>query len=271
MPEVHAKIIDASPQTRSAALHNMQRDNMQGVQFIDFTQDANLQRPADYHVYLFNIAPRRFEVRRPPSWPLITFPACPADKSYVMVGRVPNVVQEITMVVDRTVVNGIRGERFATDLLNPSNLGIDPWAEVTDEQVAWIDGGTDDLTRRGMFWSLNETPEPQELAMAKSRMERHYRSLLKHGDELFRANRHREIGMEHHLAADYFHYRAQWHFVAEAPNFCPNCGEDVKPGIAFHMNNGVLCVIDWQRAVAAGAKRIDEVPEEHRWKGWKAS
>ncbi len=266
MPQVHATVSVGTPAAVAKAVGDMQRENIKGISFVDFTQDANLQRKPDYYLYLFNISPRKFQVCRPPSWPMINFAACPAGKKYELVGRVPSIVNEVSLVVDRTVVTGIAGERFATDLLNPTNTGIDIWKEITDGEISWLDGGTDDLTRRGMFWSRNEVPSEDELRMAKSRMEQHYKSLLQQADSLERENRQKEIGPEHRMAAEYFHYKAHWHVVAETPNFCPNCGEAVRTGVAYHATPfGTMCVIDWQAAVRAGVKTRADVPEEYRW------
>ncbi len=255
-------------QQDTQGISRAQQENMRYVQLIDFTADANLQRAPDYYVYIFNIAPRKFEVRRPPSWPLVTFAACPKGQPYALVGKIPSTVNERSTVNDREIVVGYQGERFATDLLNPTNLGTDIWREITDDQISWVDGGTDDLTRRGLFWSRNETPTADELAKATDRMERHYKALLAQGDEYFRTNRQREIGPEHLRAADHYHYKAQWHTIAEVPHTCPNCGEAVRPGIAYHMNAmNVICVLDWKRAVESGVKAKEDVPHELRW--WK--
>ncbi len=269
MPQIQARVETNSAIAQAVARRDMQKANLEGIAFVDFTQDANLQRKPDYYLYIFNIAPRKFQVCRPPSWPTINFAACPKDQRYIAVGRVPSTVNEVSLVVDRTVVTGIAGERFATDLLNPSNIGVDIWTEITDEQVAWLDGGTDDLTRRGIFWSRNETPTETELTMARERMEKHYKALLMQADAYQRENRQKEIGPEHRLAAEYFHYKALWHVVAEVPNFCPNCGEAVRPGLAYHATPfGTICVMDWHGAVNAGVKAKADVPEGFRW--WAA-
>jgi hypothetical protein len=247
-------------------------ENMRTIRLIDFRGDANVTRPPDYYIYIFNIAQRKFEVRRPPHFPLINFAGCPAGEPYALVGRVPNVVNEKWIDADsgETRVRGIQGERFATDLLNPSNIGIDIWGEVPEE-LSWIDsGGTDDLTRRGMFWSLNSEPAPEELARAKEKLEKHYRQLLQKADQLYSDPKTRpEISREHHLAADYFKVRSQWHIVAEVPSVCPNCGEAKPTGVPFHVSSiGTICIEPtaeaWRRAVLAGVKKKEDIPEELR-------
>lgn len=264
-----ATIVENSAAAQAESVKLMQASNMQTVRLIDFNADANATRPPDYYLYVFNIAPRSFQVRRPPSFPLVTLAKCAVGKPYELVARVPSTVNEKWIDADsgEPRYKGITGERFATDLLNPANLGIDIWQEITDENESWIDHGTDDLTRRGVFWTRNQVPSEEELAQAKSRMERHYRTLIAQAEDLSHdPKRIKEIGREHHAAADYFGLKATWHVIAEAPSFCPNCGEPIKAGLPYHRNSfGDKCVLDWKRTVAAGAAKKEDVPEELRW------
>ena len=264
---------DATVEPNSAVAPHIRRTleqdlNMKTVRLIDFRGDANVNRLPDYNIYVYNIAPRPFDLRRPPNFPLVRLSACPKGQPYAKVASVPNIVNEKWIDADsgETRVRGINGERFAMDLVNPTNLGIDMWAEVSDE-MAWIDAGTDDCSRRGLFWTTNDPPVPEELAKAKGRMENHYRRMLVQADELSRDPKTRkEIGAEHHLAAEYFHVRSEWHTVAELPEICENCGETIKPQAAYHVNSiGAICVRDWKRSVESGVKKRDDVPEGHRW------
>jgi len=267
---VDARIEDKpDPNVSEYSRRLIQSEAMRTVRLIDFRGDANAERPPDYYLYIFNIANRKFEIRRPPNFPLMTFAGCPLGQPYALVGRVPNIVNEKWVDADsgETRVRGIMGERFATDLLNPSNTGIDIWGEIPEE-LSWLDsGGTDDMTRRGLFWTKNAEPTTEELAMSRAKMEKHYRQLIQHADILYSdtATR-REIGREHHMAADYFKARSQWHIVAETPIICENCGEMLKSNVAFHIGpTGFMCVRDWKRTVAAGAVKREQVPEESRW------
>ncbi len=251
----------------------MKSENSKAVRLVDFTGDANVSRVPDYHIFIYNIAPRKFEIRRPPYFPCVSLAACPSGQPYVKVATVPNVVNEKWIDADtgETRVRGIIGERFVMDLLNPSNLGVDMWRDISDEQMSWIDGGTDDLTRRGLFFSTDDPPKQEHIEITRRRMEEHYKRLIQQADEINMQNipdLKRTIGMEHHLAAEYFHAKSPWHIVAELPSTCVNCGELIKKDVAFHRNElGFICVIDWKRAVAAGAKTKADVPEGLQW--WK--
>ncbi len=48
--------------------------------------------------------------------------------------------------------------------------------------------------------------------------------------------------------------KADWHQTAEVSVYCPFCGDEIRQGIAFHQSSaGVLCVLDPERALKAGA------------------
>lgn len=257
-PEKTAKVLDRVTGGRSLE-----------PTLVDFRQDPNLNRKPDYLLYIFSIARKQFVVRRPPNFPMVTFAACPKDKDYVQVAVIPNVVNYrwVDSASGDVRSFGEAGERVATDLLNPANLGVDIWAQG-DEQTSWVDAGSDDLTRRGLFWSRNEVPEQWELDRCRARMENHYKNLVAQADDLVQNGERKSLTPEHHLAAEYFQLRTTWHTIADPLRNCPNCGESVGAGIAYHRNSmGVLCVIDWRKAVGAGAKTRADVPEDKRW--WK--
>lgn len=263
-------VVKDSKVASSVSKTMMQSENMQTVQLIDFTKDANVSRPPDYFVYIYNIAYRTFEIRRPPYFPIVRLSACPPTEPYVKVMSIPNIVNEkwVDSASGEIRNRGTQGERFAMDLINPANIGVDMWASVSAE-ASWIDGGTDDMSRRGLFFSRNDPPTQEELDKAKARLETHYRRMLAQADELSRDPKtFREIGPEHHAAAEYFRVKASWHVIAELPSVCENCGETIKPGIPYHVNGvGVICIRDWQATVKAGVKKREDVPEELRW--WK--
>lgn len=238
--------------------------------YVDFTKDIRLIEPPRYFIYVFNISRRECKVERPPSWPRIVFRACPPDREWLLVGKFPNVITESIEIPEtgRRMTDGIAGERFVTDLLNPQNLGTDIWKDIADTNVTWVDAnGGSDLTRRGLFWSYNEEPSAQELAMSKAKLLKHYHFLINQANDLARQNDLVSINQEHHAAAEYLKIPTTWHTVVEIPVGCPNCGDAVKPGVAFHLSQsiGQICVLDWKRAVAAGVKTKEQVPEEHRW------
>lgn len=279
-----------SPAASVKSVELMREMNMQTLRVADFSLDAHLNYTPGYFLYLFNIAPKTFKINRPPCFSQITISACPEGQPWALVAKFPAIVDEKWVEADSGEIRtrGIQGERFVMDLINPSNLGVKMWSEVTDEQMSWIDGGTNDYTRRGLFWTRNERPGQtclehggcadeekcpvckkdtySELYLAKARLEKHYKQLIVQADDYSRKGNYNEIGPEHHLAGDYFHVRAPWHIVAELPSTCPNCGDAMKDGMPYHVNSvGIVCVIDWKKTVLAGVKKREDVPEELRW------
>ena len=73
------------------------------------------------------------------------------------------------------------------------------------------------------------------------------------------------LNLDHHLAAEMFGIDVDWHRVTTPKIECPNCGEKIKEGIAFHYQNGNRCVLDWERAYLAGAVKKEDVPDASRW------
>lgn len=273
--EVQARIVSGSQLAaeQTAARNRTENEKNLPITFTNFSDDPNITRAPQYYIHVYNISPRAREVRRPPSFPLIRFAACPKGQPYIKAAEIPNIVNEkwVDAASGEIRNRGIIGERFAMDLLNPTNLGIDCWQEITDDAQSWIDaGGTDDLTRRGLFWTLNDPPKQWELDRAKERLEKHYRNMLLVADSYWQspdADQKRNIGREHHDAADYYRVKNVWHTVAELPSLCPNCGENLpNPNVPYHRNSlGERCVIDWKRTLESGVIKKSDVPESKRW------
>lgn len=274
MPEVNAWLAGDRGRTPYAIAkeQSMARENNFGDPApIDPGVLAVLGRRPVRWLHVFNISRREFVIRKPPVAPMLRLRPCPEDQKWIEVAMIPDPVIDRWENENRDLLTReIAGARFATDLLNPANLSNDCWGPISDVQFEQVSGGTDDLTRRGVFWSEHEEPTPEELEKAKSRMESHYKALLREGDILARNPKTSVmIGPEHHLAADYFGggtAKREWHVVAELPAICENCGEEINKGVAYHKNSmGGLCVIDWRRAYNAGVVKMRDIPEERRW------
>ena len=283
-----AAVVPNSTKARQQEYVLAQDANMKGIQFTDFNADPNVGREPDYYLHVFNIANKGFDIQRG-TMGTIHFAACPSNQMYKLVGRFPNIVNQKEIDENgRVRAYGIVGERFVQDLIDSSNLSVEMWREVTDEQLNWVHGGTADYSRRGLFWTRNAEPgktclkhggcgvltacpvcgeaTQEELKLSRARLEKHYKALIQEADRFHREGQYKEIGPEHHLAGEYFRVRAPWHTVAELPTLCENCGEiipDSNP--AFHMGPMGVCVRDWKRAVAAGVKKREDVPDEFRW------
>lgn len=246
-----------------------QKANAAGIRLFDLTMDPDVQRPPDYFLYIFNTVGREFEFRHPPLAPHVVFPRCPPGFPYLMVAKIPNIIREKFLDENNQArSNPTFGERFCMDLICPDNMGVDVWEALTPQQTAFSGNGSMDMVSRGLFWTRNEIPSPDELAKSKARLEAFYRRKISEANALSRNPKTEGlIGPEHFMAAEYFHLKGVgWYNVAELPSLCPNCGEEIKEGVAYHRNSmDGLCVIDWKRAVHAGAVKMSDVPKDLRW------
>lgn len=232
--------------------------------------DPGAFRTPKYFVYLYSISQEEFERRMPPHLPRLILKACPADQEYVQVAKIAEPFEQ----ADRDIDTGEVRMRFhdakkiAQDIVCPDAPNMD--AAVPAEVMS---SGTD-LRAKGLFWSLNNPPTAAEVAKAKTRLENYYRSLLERATALEYTNPkelNERLNKDYHLAADYFGEEYSWHKVRvkkitpAAKVECPFCGEQIKSGVAFHGVGDELCILDWERAFAAGKvskKQYEDRPRD---------
>lgn len=260
-----------------------------------------LNREPDYFVYLYNISEMNigdgvsFKVTRPPLIREMLIKAKPAGNPSVkaaLVTRLPQPLLIPTGDVDSNQIDIIPTDtrRFAMDIVNPENLGIDQNAFVDPRQRTSVGN---DLGKKGLFWSLNgpgatqegartalvinepgkgrvqvpvfESPTEYEIKQAYDRMEKYYRHILEEADAVEASDPgslQKFLTPEHHAAADYYGEDRKWHGKKARTDFCPNCGDRIRAGAAFHRNeDGVLCIIRWADAVKAGVKTREQAYE----------
>ncbi len=239
--------------------------------------DRNMIRPPERYIHVFTTSRRSFVIDRAPLWVKLHLRGCPEGERYAAVAHIPDPLQQSV----HNTENGKRraeahdGMRVAIDLINPNNPTNNPDWDPSPEMAAFfgLSKGCD-LFAQGLFLSLNETPTEAEIVKAEERRNRRFRKLIAHADALEKTNRKElqeflagEDGTDLRLALDFYHEIREYHRPMQASVICPNCGEQIKKGVAFHKNDslGVICVLDWQKAVAAGVKTKSDVPEEFRW------
>ena len=234
---------------------------------IDLRVDPLTVREPKYHVYVFTVAPRSFVVRQPPLLCKVDIPAKRPEEKYRKVCSFPDIVLQSRQDPNSDGQLEIRtfyGENVAMSLCNPGNTTLDQDQEFRPDDI--MQG--ENLTKWGVFWSLNKVPTDAEVARATERLEKNLRALIDEAESLHAQgpNFRPFIHENHHIAAKYFAYQGPWNTVVSVPVECPNCGDKIRKGAAFHRTeDGVVCVIDWKRTVAAGVKSKKEVPEELRW------
>jgi hypothetical protein len=230
-----------------------------------------LRRP-EYRVYLHSISKRSFEQPHP-IYRNVIIPACPKDKRYITFMAITHPV--MTQHVDPNDPGGKplyifeNAKRAALNVCNPSFVGADLSIQDKAIEVQYqISSGECDLTRQGVFASLNEIPTEEELKKAEARRLQYYKMRFEEANALQRSDPKRlqdVLILDHHMAAEMFGVDVDWHRVVTPKIECPNCGEKIKEGIAFHRVNGDLCVLDWEKAYLAGAVKKDQVPDEKKW------
>jgi len=221
--------------------------------------DANFSRKPDYFVYIFTVSKRAFLIRQPTLFPRLSVPACSSDEHYKLVAKIPHPFQELDITdggAGQIINRGHDARQVAMSLVNPNNLTLDQDAAVAPGSVTGIGNN---LSVQGVFWTLNEVPTEEELVKAEKRREVYYRSLLNKARALEVSNPkglEDELNQDYRMAADYFGEEFSWHKRHTARATCPNCGESITPGIAYHKNKelDMLCIIDRARAEAAGIR-----------------
>ncbi len=262
-----ATIIGSGDMTSGARKTGLTSASVAGVYL-----DPDQLRKPEYTVYLHTISRRTF-MQPHGIYRQIAIPACPKDKRSHCFMQVQHPVQQPNLNPDD--VNGPPlwklddARSVALGVCNPSYVGKDlaiQDKELNPESV--LSSGECDLTRQGIFASMNAIPTEDELQKAEKRRETYYRFRLAEADKLARSDP-KQLGMilteDHHLAADYFAVETEWHRNPSAKVDCPNCGGKIPGGVAFHYDNGRVCVLDWERAWLAGAVKKDDVPEPKRW------
>ena len=226
----------------------------------DPRQDLNLTRKPDRYIYVHTIASREYIVDRPPLFCKTLLRGKKDGERSTMIYRV---CDPFVQPVQNTEGNNPRSELHdgllvAYDLICPpvqTSVGCD-------------------LKERGLFLSLGETPLEAEIVGAEERMKERYRRLMSHADSLQHTNRSEleyflmgADGQDLRLALDFFGEQREYHKTMAATKVCPNCGESIKSGVAYHKNVelGIICVLDWRKCVDAGVKSKADVPDTLRW------
>lgn len=246
--------------------------------------NADQIRPIEYFVGLYSVNKRRMAetnlafVVENGAYKTVTIPSCPAKERYIKVMDIPHPVQTIEAdphAMGETVVRIVSAGRVAMSIVHPDIIGdsmnhLPPQSALAKHAIS----SNCDLVKQGVFFTTadEDTPEFEKaLRAAQQRLETYYRSsldgLLGMSEEEIRRVLSSERGLDLRTAAEHFGEEYTW-LRNRAPKVaCPNCFEKIPQGAAFHKNEllGVICVIDWERAVDAGVKTMDQVPPSKRW------
>lgn len=237
------------------------------------------KRDPEFLIYIYNLTEAEYKLERSGMMlsGRLTLKGKAKNEDYTLSWIVPSPVFEKKESLETYQIEPVArdGKRFAMDLLNPNNLGLDQ-----NSNAEGLDG-SNNLTKRGLFWSLNgpgaskygrkEEPTVEEIAAARKRLEGHYRDLLDQANTVAASNPAalgNFIKAEHRAAAEYFNEAVSWNKPVVRPIAkveCPNCGEPIRANAAFHRTEAeTLCVIDWKRAYNSNAVKKEDIPDEHR-------
>lgn len=243
----------SSPIQRADLSAGMTKAN--NVDWAFTTANYLLNRAPDFYVYIFNLSKQEFKVSRPPILRELIIPARAEGKKYALATRLPSplLVPKGNVDSNEIDINAMDTRRFATDVVNPDNLGIDQ-----DSVIVNPTGQGSNLGAYGVFWSLNAEPTDAEIKAATVRMEKNYRRLLEEARAV-EVSRPKDLvdtlSPAHHMAADYFHETFTWHSKPVHKENCQRCGAPATVGAPFHaLEGGGLCVGDWDAAIRAGVR-----------------
>jgi hypothetical protein len=209
-----------------------------------------------YLIYIYNILNLQHVRTQPPLFPKFVIPACLPGKEFAYSTAPPEVL--MTYDIYGTIFKRYEymdGRCAAMSLVNPSAF---PGVEWKNQVADWSSietattGDGDNLNKIGVFWSLTRPDEIErlrgEIKIFRDIANKTMNDLIREGEMMAASNNLKGIGPLHHFAMDYTGKQAHWHMPTFHMIMCPNCGESVREGLAFHKNSfGDRCIIDPDR------------------------
>ncbi len=227
----------------------------------------------DRMIYIYSVAKRTFDISHL-LFPKLKLRGCGEGERYVLCASVPDPMPQIAPDESNGGTRNYEedGWRAAIDMLNPNNPTNDPyWSNGGALGAFFSTAQNCNLIDQGLFPSLNNPPTEEELKRAEKVRGDRFQKLVDKAINLeqfdpkelqaFLANE-----PDVHTAMDVLGLEANWHKRREIKMSCPNCGDQIKAGIAFHKSSvGIVCIIDEERARKAGLKvNADEEQEPEK-------
>jgi hypothetical protein len=213
-------------------------------------------RPPVGMIYIYSVARRDMRATHA-LFPSLTLRGCKNGERYVLCYQIADPVTQASPDLERggNRVDEHDGWRVSIDLLNPDNPTTNPWANTANSGLSW---GCN-LVSRGLFPSRTNPPSEEDLQKAEDARDGHYDRITNEATRLESVstrelNDYIKQNPDVHDAMDALNLTASWHRKREVMGICPNCGDSIKRGVAFHKSSAdVLCIIDAERAYKAGA------------------
>jgi hypothetical protein len=211
-------------------------------------------------IHIFSVAKRSFLKRHMPLFPKLKLQGCEGGERWVRCCSFPDPIPQVCPDLERGGTRTDENDAWvaAVDLLAPGNFTMDPFAG-SDNPAYFENASGTNLICEGVWPSANEEPTEEEIKHAEKMRDNRYRWLTGQATRLAATstallNEFLQTNPDTHIAMDALGLTASWHTHSEVKVLCPNCGDAIKQGIAFHQSSaGILCVLDPQRAFKAGA------------------
>src|SRR5271170_1743245 len=227
-------------------------------------------RPPLRTIYIFSVAKRAFTLRKPPLFPKLHLAGCEKGERFVRCTSFGDPILQPCPDQERggTRIDDNDGWIEAIDMLNPGNFTMDPYMGSQNPNFFANTLTGTNLIAVGLFPSLNENPTEEELQRAENARDNHYRHLTKEAMRLYalgakQGNEFLQRFPDTHIAMDALGLEAPWHQANLVRITCPNCGDAIKQGLAFHKSSVTdrLCILDPMKSYKAKAITRDEYEE----------
>lgn len=255
MPTVTNRGIDAP-----ASRREIQKENAEN--FNPIINGRMLRNPLR-KLYIHSVSPRTFVVRNPPLFSKLELRGKEEGKRYITCTSLPDPIIQVGADNERggNRLDDNDAWAAAVDMLNPlcaSHQNVDPYTGSGNPDFYANRLGMNYIVE-GIFPSFNEVPTEEELKRAEDSRFKRLQWGVKEAKRLESVSRKDldEFLQQNpwvHQAMREFRMKASWTSDIEMSTICANCGDDIKPGLAFHQSSaGILCIIDPERALKAGA------------------
>ena len=259
-----------------AAMHNTGMDSrltksaMRGANAEAFNPVimGRSMRPPLRMIHIFSVAKRTFNITHP-LFPRLSLRGCEEGERYVLCTSFGDPIPQACPDQERggTRIDDNDGWMAAIDMLNPGNFTFEPYNGSSNPSFFANTNGTN-LIAEGLFPSLNEVPTEEEIRKAESARDNHFRYLTKEAMRLAavstkQLNEFLQRYPDTHIAMASLKLKASWTSSPEVTITCPNCGDDIKQGLAFHKSTVTdrICVLDAMKSYKAKAITRDEYEE----------
>jgi hypothetical protein len=232
-----------------------------------FFSGHSMREPRRF-IYIHTVA-KKSEVITRILFPKLFLRACESGERYVTCGVVPDPISQTSPDQERggSRIDEHDGWRAAIDMLNPRNISNDPFLGTNNPDFFANRNGSN-LIALGFWPSLNETPNDEEIKLAEKNRDTRYRWLAKESQRLAHKSKKDldeflQTYPETYTALDSLNIKTDWHTPSIVTSTCPNCGDEIKQGLAFHKSSVTdkLCVIDPEKAYRAKAITKEEYEE----------